>query len=317
MNKIDLHRVDLNLLVVFETLMSERHVGRAAERLSVSQSAVSHALSRLRELFDDPLFTRIAKGIEPTKRSHSLSPQVTDILNRTRAVLAPNPAFDPNRSHRFTIGQTDGSIPILVSAIERLRAIAPNIDLHVRRVDATGVIGAIDRHELDLALAVMPQSRLPARISREIAMQINYVCLARYDHPVIKRSSISPEEFISYPHIAISPRGELTARVDELLAEAGLRRNIVLTIPHFLAAPLIVERTDLIAIIDDSIARLFPLNRKLKTFKIPVKLRPLAIEILMARARKREPSLSWLREQFLSACDAVKNNRQVESTMRS
>src|SRR3954470_4303541 len=107
MNKIDLRRVDLNLLVVFETLMTERHVGRAAQRLNVSQSAVSHALGRLRELFGDPLFARHPKGIVPTRRGLVLGPRVADVLNRARAVLMSSPTFDPDRAHRFTIGQTD------------------------------------------------------------------------------------------------------------------------------------------------------------------------------------------------------------------
>ena len=114
--------------------------------------------SRLREMFDDPLFARHPKGIEPTKHCLALGPRIADVLNRTRAVLVSNPLFDPGRPHRFTIGQTDGSIPILVALMDRLRSTAPNIELHVRRVDADGLIGAIDRQELDLGFAVMPSA---------------------------------------------------------------------------------------------------------------------------------------------------------------
>jgi DNA-binding transcriptional LysR family regulator len=296
MNNIDLRRVDLNLLVVFETLMNERHVGRAAQRLNVGQSAVSHALARLRDLFGDPLFVRHPKGIEPTKRSLALGPRIADVLNRTRAALVSDPIFDPDRSHRFTIGQTDGSIPILVALMERLRKAAPNIELHVRRIDADGLIGAIDRQELDLGFAVMASARSIARIVRVPVLKIRYIGIARRNHPALHKLR-SADEFAALPHLAISPRGEPATYVDGLLAELGLRRNTVLTIPHFLAAPLIVACTDLIAIIDESIARLFANDARLSIFELPVALRPIAIDMLAAAARTEEAALTWLREQ--------------------
>jgi DNA-binding transcriptional LysR family regulator len=310
MNKIDLRRVDLNLLVVFETLMAERHVGRAAQRLNISQSAVSHALARLRDMFDDPLFVRNPRGIEPTKRSLALGPRLGDVLNRTRALLVSDPTFDSGRPHRFTIGQTDGSIPILVALMERLRTTAPNIELHVHRVDADGVVGAIDRQELDLAFAVMPPLRPIARIVREPVLEIRYVCLARYDHARLSKKRLSRDEFAGLSHIAISPRGEPMTFVDSLLAEAGVTRNIVLTIPHFLAAPPIVARTDLIAIIDVSIARLFAGDKNLRIFELPVALRPIAIDLLMPRARVQESALKWLRQQCFDVAASISADRR-------
>jgi DNA-binding transcriptional LysR family regulator len=299
MSHIDLRRVDLNLLVVFDMLMSERHVGRAAQRLNVSQSAVSHALGRLRELFGDPLFARHPKGIEPTKRSLALGPQVADVLSRARAVLVSSPAFNPDRPHRFTIGHTDGSIPILIALMNRLRTSAPKVELQVRRVDADGVVAALDRQDLDLALALRLVSRPAARISRVPAYTIRYVCLARTGHPALRRRRLTPEEFAALPHLAISPRGERTNRVDDLLTEAGLRRNTVMSIPHFLAAPLIVASTDLVAIIDEAIARLFAAQVGLATFEVPGRLPPVTIDILTAAVRTEEAALKWLRDQCL------------------
>jgi DNA-binding transcriptional LysR family regulator len=307
MNGIDLRCVDLNLLVVFETLMHERHVGRAAQRLNIGQSAVSHSLARLRELFDDQLFVRHPKGIEPTKRSLALGPRVADVLNRARAVLVSDPTFDPSRPHRFTIGQTDGSLPILVALMERLRTAAPNIELHVRRVDADGVIGAIDRQELDLAFAVMPSARPIARIVRVPTLKIRYVGIARRNNPALGKL-LSEQEFAALPHLAISPRGEPASLVDGLLAEFGLRRNTVLTIPHFLAAPLIIARTDLVAIIDESIARLFATDGRLGIFELPVSLRPIAIDMLAAVGRIEEAALTWLREQCIEVSAVINSS---------
>src|SRR4029078_2101070 len=132
---------------------------------------------------------------------------------------------------------------------------------------------------------------------RDPVLEIRYVCLARYDHARLSKKSLSLAEFAMLSHIAISPRGEPTTFVDGLLAEAGGTRNIVLTIPHFLAAPPIVARTDLVAIIDVSIARLFAGDKSLRIFELPVPLRPIAIDLLMPRARVQESALKWLRQQ--------------------
>src|SRR5215204_3606114 len=106
MNEIDLRRADLNLLVVFQVLLAERHVGRAAARLALTQSAASHALGRLRELFADPLFVRHPKGVEPTARALSLAPDIIEILSRAQSLLA-TPVFDPTLARSFTLATID------------------------------------------------------------------------------------------------------------------------------------------------------------------------------------------------------------------
>src|SRR3954463_8763900 len=131
MNPIDLRRADLNLLVAFQVLHAERHVGRAAKRLALTQSARSHALRRLRELFGDPLFVRHPKGIEPTARALALAPAIADLLERAQSVLA-SPAFDPNLACSFSIATIDLTLPtIIVPLIDHLRRVAPAIDLRV------------------------------------------------------------------------------------------------------------------------------------------------------------------------------------------
>jgi DNA-binding transcriptional LysR family regulator len=153
-----------------------------------------------------------------------------------------------------------------------------------------------------LAFAVMLSAEPIARIVRIPIFKIHYVCIARRNHAALRRPQQSLAEFAALPHLAISPRGEPASHVDELLAESGVRRNTVLTIPHFLAAPLIVARTDLVAIIDVSIARLFTTDKRLRIFELPVKLRPITTDLLMAGARKDEAALNWLRRQCVEVC---------------
>src|SRR5687767_8987187 len=131
LNQIDLSRADLNLLVLFDAVLEEQHVGRAAERLHLTASAVSHGLGRLRRLLNDPLFLRTPKGVVPTERAAQLAGPVADVLARARSVLASAEPFDPALStRRFTIGAPDGvSAVLLPQLLERLRASAPGVDI--------------------------------------------------------------------------------------------------------------------------------------------------------------------------------------------
>jgi DNA-binding transcriptional LysR family regulator len=122
---------------------------------------------------------------------------------------------------------------------------------------------------------------------------------------MLRKALNSPQAFAELPHLAISPRGDSTTLIDDLLAEAGFKRNTVLTIPHFLAAPLIVARTDLVAIIDRSIARLFDSYSNLYSFELPIKLRRVTIEILTAVARSEDAALKWFHDECIAACRSV------------
>src|SRR3954462_13940693 len=152
LNRTDLARIDLNLLVLFEAVLEERHVARAAVRLHISPSAVSHGLARLRRLLQDPLFLRQPKGVAPTARARELAAPVADILERARQVMESVEPFDAQKSvRRFVIGAPDGaSAVVLPSLLEDLRANAPGIDLRVRNL-----VG-----QFDLALAALDDRSL-------------------------------------------------------------------------------------------------------------------------------------------------------------
>src|SRR5690349_13014390 len=156
LNRINLARIDLNLLVLFEAVLEERHVGRAAARLHVSPSAVSHGLGRLRRLMHDPLFLRQPKGVVPTEKAKQLAMPVADILERTRQVMANAERFDPRKSvRRFVIGAPDAvSAVILPALLTRLRRDAPGIDIGVRNLVGQFELALteLDQRTLDIAL---------------------------------------------------------------------------------------------------------------------------------------------------------------------
>lgn len=298
MKQIDLRRADLNLLVVFQVLLAERHVGHAAKRLQLTQSAASHALGRLRTMFRDPLFVRHPKGIEPTSRALALAPVIADILDRANSLLASPAGFDPNKPHTFTIGGTDlGVFTVLVPLIKRLRATAPRIDLRVRPLDGTRVVAAFDRQEIDCALMPFPEA--PARIVRETAIKESFVGIVRRGHPAFKRKRISVANWAALPHLLVSPRGEDAGEADEQLAKLGFKRRIVAVVPHFLAAPLIVANSDLVTLTTERIANYFSKELDLTLFEPPVPMRGFTIDLLGSVARRTDPALRWLRDQML------------------
>jgi DNA-binding transcriptional LysR family regulator len=302
MNQIDLRRADLNLLVVFQVLLAERHVGRAAERLALTQSAASHALGRLRNLFGDPLFVRHPKGVEPTARALALAPAIADILNRAQSVLA-SPVFDPMLACSFTIATIDLTIPtIIVPLIKHLRGVASAIDLRVVPLVREQVVGAFDRQEIDIAILNFPDP--PARIARVPLLKDRYIGIARRGHPGLKRRPLTASAYAALPHLLFSPRGDPKGIVDEPLAQLrGLRRRVVMTVPHILAAPLIVASTDLVTVLAERIARLYASDLDLVLFEPPMALPEFTISMLTSAARDSDPALHWLRQQVMHVCE--------------
>jgi len=301
MNQIDLRRADLNLLVVFEALLAERHVGRAAIRLALTQSATSHALGRLRNLFKDPLFVRHPKGVEPTAHALALAPAVADILNRVQSLVA-SPTFNPNVSCNFTIATIDLTLPtIIVPLIEHLRRVAPAINIRIVPLVREYVAAAFDRQEIDIAILNFPNP--PKRLVRFPVLKDRYVGIARRNHPLLKRKSLTPKAYADLPHLLFSPRGDPKGIVDQPLAQlGGLTRRVVMTIPHVSAVPSIVASTDLVAVIAERLARLYARQHGLVLFELPIKLPDFTISVLTSIARKSDPALKWLQQQIVEVC---------------
>jgi DNA-binding transcriptional LysR family regulator len=285
--------------------MPSGHVGRAAQRLALTQSATSHALERLRKLFGDPLFVRHPKGVEPTARALALAPAIADILNRTQSILAV-PSFDANVASTFTIATIDLTIlTIIAPLIEHVRRVAPAIDLRIVPLVREHVVAAFDRQEIDMALLNYPDP--PARITRIPVLKDRYVGIARRGHPGLKGRQITAAAYAALPHLLFSPRGDAMGFIDEPLARAsGRRRRVVLTVPHVLAVPSIIARTDLVTVIAERIARLYARELRLMTFEPPIKLPEFTINMLTSAARAGDPALQWLQRQVTHVCKSDK-----------
>src|SRR6185503_2901720 len=247
LNKTNLARIDLNLLVLFEAVLEERHVARAASRLHVSPSAVSHGLGRLRRLMQDPLFLRQPKGVAPTERARRLAAPIADILERARQVMSEAVAFDPATSRRrFVIGAPDGAYAVLLPPLlATLRDTAPGIDLAMRNLVGRfeGALTELDERTLDLA--ILPMAEVPARFVTRKLYDEDFVLVRRADRVSKRRLTLA--QYCAAPHLVVSVSGDPTGPVDVELARRGVSRRVALTVSNFLQALAIVAESDLVA----------------------------------------------------------------------
>jgi DNA-binding transcriptional LysR family regulator len=308
MNSTDLRRLDLNLLLVFEVLLAERHVGRAANRIGLTQSGTSYALARLRELTGDPLFVRHPKGMEPTPRALALAGPIADILERTRTALAPPSPFDPARAvRRFNLGATDYvTLVILPPLLARLRKLAPGVDLQIRAIDRDTIAPMLDRGDIDLALGIAPDP-LPKRLSAVHLFAERLVCIARDGHPAFAspHSLLTPQEFAALPHLLITPRGDLAGPIDQALARYGLTRRIAVAVPHFLSAPFVVGASDLVAVLAERMIVQLGVTAGVTGYPLPLTIDGWSVDLVQRRPGQSDAAIAWLTQEIITVASAL------------
>lgn len=322
---ICLSRLDLNLLRVFDAVMEERSVLRAGQRMCLSQSAVSHALARLREMLDDELFIRTATGMQPTARALTMAPLIREAWKSLEAAIGP-PKFEPaNSTRRFTIAVSDFVTMVMVPhLLGLLRREAPLIDIVIRPDSRIDLIEQIDLGQIDAAIAAF--SDVPARF------QLN--SLFAYDDVLIVNSSrelgkLSLEKLSGLNIAVVSLRGEHEGIVDGFISERGLARRsemydrmalerafsgskrsprIVVELPHFLALPSLLEDTYLSAIVPRPLARSLARMHPLSTYELPYKTALVDVGVLWHERNASDPPQQWLREMLRRATEPVRTH---------
>jgi DNA-binding transcriptional LysR family regulator len=292
-------RIDLNLLQVFDAVMAERSVTRAAIRLALSQPAVSNALSRLRRQVGDPLFIRNGRSIMPTPRALHLIGHVSAALRQVDEAFG-RPAFDPKRSHRtFRIGTTDDMEMLLIPRlIRQLSSAAPGVTLACQRLRG---LWEIPREELqagtlDFAIGMFPLPHPDE--SGLFALPLydgEFVCIARRQHPSIRKTSLTLRQFLKLHHVVVNYPGEGPGLIDRILFEAGKSRRIDVSVAHWLSAPFIVAASDLIATIPEPVYRAVRRSLPLQQFPCPVSLPPLHVSLTWHTRSHEDPGSRWFR----------------------
>ncbi|WP_338688530.1 LysR family transcriptional regulator [Bradyrhizobium sp. 26S5] len=303
LNEIDLSRTDLNLLVLFEIVMEERHVGRSAERLNLSPSAVSHGLGRLRTLLGDPLFLKTPTGVVPTDRATELAAPISEILARVKAVIDSVEPFDPARSsRRFTIGAPDGASSVFLwQLLHDLPTLAPRIDICIRQLLPrqgqpvpsfawSDALAELDNRAIDIA--VIPLGDVPARFTTRTLYEEDFVIAMRAGHPLA--ANPTPANYYASRHLVVSHSGDPHGFVDVALAERGLSRRISLTVPNFMFALAVIAETDLVSAIPRRFAAMHGSHFGVTYVDAPIALPRFDITLVVPKVAMMDAGVAWL-----------------------
>jgi DNA-binding transcriptional LysR family regulator len=296
---VNLARLDLNLLVHLDALLTERSVTRAAARIGIGQSAMSHNLARLRELFADELLTRGADGMRLTPRAATLLEPVRAMLAQVEALVSREQAFDPATAVRtFRFGLPDSmEILIMPALLARMREVAPGIHLRLYNFDASRLLEDLDADEMDLAIGYDRWQQGQVHHKRRKLFTESHLCMFNAELTGIV-PPISLDDFVRLPHVLTSLRPGRNVRgiVDDSLEKLGLRRSVALTTPRFLTVPSLVARAPVIVTMQARLARLFATELGLSLSPLPVELSEVSVSLLWHASYDHDPAHAWLRE---------------------
>jgi DNA-binding transcriptional LysR family regulator len=292
---VNLRNFDLNLLLVFNQLLLDRSVSVAAEKLGITQPAVSNALKRLRTALKDDLFLRTSRGMEPTPYAQHLAEPVLYALNALQSVLTQRDSFDPLTSTRtFHLAMTDiGEIYFMPPLMERLSVLAPGIRIATQRPNSGDLRSDMESGTVDLALGLHPN--LQTGFFQRRLFRQRYVCVYRNGHPTA-RNPMTLAQFSALDHVGVVAANTGHSEIDMLLDRAGVQRHVRLSVPHFVAVGHILQSTDLIATLPERFAQRCKAPFDLMITPHPVPLPEIAITLFWHVKYHRDPANLWLRQ---------------------
>lgn len=306
MHDVNLARIDLNLLYVLATVLEERSATRAARKLHVTQSAVSNALRRARELFGDPLVERRPHGLEPTPRALVFLPALRAWVEGTRSIFVEPARFEPARSTRaFRIACSDAITATLLQPMLRLlMERAPMVRLRFVTLDRLLAEDGLVRGEVDLLVGIPPV--LPEGHEAELVYRDPMRCVVRADHPTVRRR-LTIETYAALAHVELALFDRIDDAIDRALSKHGRSRVVQVAVPHFSSVPLAVAETDCIATVSSRLARVFAARLPLRVLKPPVQLDPIEVRQVWHRRSATDEGVRFLRAIVR---DAARNSRQ-------
>jgi DNA-binding transcriptional LysR family regulator len=294
---MDIRSVDLNLLVLFDTMARLRSVNKAAEALALSQSATSGALARLRAVFDDQLFVRTASQMEPTPRALELAPVVHRVVQTIQSEILQQAAFDPARAQRsFTILTPDiGEVAFLPGVLRRLREEAPQVRLHAVSRPRAAAADALEKGEAELAVGFFPDLQRAGYFQQALFMS-SYTCIACARNTAAG-SRLTLKQYLSSRHIVVRPDGR-EHLLDRFLDDKGWQRQVMLELSHFMSLVVLLPGSDLIATVPQDIATVVGRHVAIKEIALPFRPPQLQLQQYWHRRMQNDPANRWLRGLF-------------------
>jgi DNA-binding transcriptional LysR family regulator len=297
---MNLSKVDLNLFIVFDAIYTEANLTRAGQIVGITQPAVSNALARLRETFNDPLFVRTAQGMVPTPMAQNIIGPVRNALSLLRVSVQESRTFNPLQANKtYRISMTDLTEEIILPPLfQRLRRLAPSVQIESflsKRRETTKELaaGRLD-FAVDAPLNTDPQVRHVKLLSDR------YVCAIRKGHPLAKEK-LTLDEYMSLTHIHISSRRSGLGYVDLTLGKMGIQRKIALRSQHYLMASMVMLKTDMAMTVPERFAR----SHDLHYVGVPVEVPAVETHLYWHESTDQDPANRWMREQMIELAQQV------------
>ena len=293
-----LRTFDLNLLLIFEALISECHVSRAAQKVFLSQSAMSHALNRLRDQLDDPLLVRTEKGLQPTQKALAMLPQVRSALELIERTIQPEQDFNPATSDRtFHIACTDYfEAVILPSFVQHIQKVAPEVKVEVQMITEDGSKDPLEQRKADIVIGLDATQTLPSHLISEPWLSEDVVCLCSNSHPTYK-NKLTQKEYENASHVVFSDvTSDTSNRIDHWLEKKGKRRQHIARTMNYTAAAKIVTKTDSIMTLPHHMALMFTDMLPVKILQPPKNIPNIEMNMVTHPLFNTDPAIVWLKQ---------------------
>jgi DNA-binding transcriptional LysR family regulator len=302
MNEINWKAVDLNLLVVFRTLMETKSVSLAADRLFVGQSAMSHSLSRLRELLNDPLFERQGHKMIPTAKAIQLYPMIDKVLQTITGDILKADTFEASEfSGTFKIGMTDYAELLFAADIfDAIHQLAPKAQLCFTTVDKANYQDRFDSEPLDLVIGSMKPEQKDLQYQKLYTEK--HVCMWDGNRHQFK-TPITLDDYLSLPHALVSPDGSLKTGVDKQLGALGAERAVSVASKHFLTIRHLMKKRDLICVVPELMAQLDLFSEQLVHSEPPIEVGEFDIQLIWQTRNKENKRYQWLKELLIQTIE--------------
>ena len=315
MRERDISELDLNLLKLFAALIEEGSVTAAGERLHLAQSTVSHSLAKLRDAFNDPLFVRSTRGLQPTPRALALREPILRALNIVQESLDQPQIFNPATSTRtFNLLMTDvGEMAFLPPLMARLREAAPGVRVVIHELPRQTYKRALENGTVDLALG-----RLPAGQSDLLQQSLTaepFDGFVRRGHPILRHPTV--ESFLAAEHLIVGKPAVAELHVRRALGPLAAKRRVALELRHYLPAAFVLASTDLVAVVPRTMCRFFQSFAQLERFVPPFAIKPVVMRQFWHARSTHDPGCQWLRRQVSELCGRYPSHDTVDSACHS
>lgn len=310
---INFRTLDLNLLKVFDVVMVERNVTRAAQRLAMTQPAVSNALRRLRQSTREELFVPSSTGVTPTVHAQTLWPPVRAALNSLQHALVPQGFDARNEERRFTLAMADATaalfVPVLTDALQTEHSL---VDLQVIGLDTRDPRPLLELGEADVAVGFFPDVGAALAAEGDAALtrldplyRCEYVCVMRRGHPLAAPGALTLDSYCAADHLRVSFAGRPRGFVDEALARLGRKRRVMITVSHFATAGAAVQQSDLLTVLPRSYVPAAGFASKVVICRLPFELPAIDVALLWHRRHEQDTAQRWLRDTLARAASQI------------